>query len=403
MFAEPLPDLSSHAVYLDNNASTRLDDRVLEAMIRVYRNGPANPASSHVPGRFAKATVDEARERVASLIGSRPQDIIFTSGATEADNLAIKGLAMSVDSPRSHVVTCATEHAAVLEPARDLQQLGWRVSIVPVDASGQMDLDFLEKTLDRSDPALVSVMAVNNETGVMMPVAEIAEKAHLAGALYHCDATQWLAWGPISVEDLGIDLLSLSGHKIHGPQGVGALYVSRRLQDQLTPLLSGGGHERGLRSGTVNVAGTSGLGVAAELAAADGASAAERVTRLRDEFEGLLRHELEGLTVNGSSTTRAPGTANFTFAAAEAEAVIAAMPDVAVSTGSACTSSTPHASHVLLAMGLTEGAASRSLRVSMSRETTTEEMRFGVRRIVQTVGSVIGRSPTTPQVELAAR
>jgi cysteine desulfurase len=400
MFDEARPLLEPHGqvVYLDNNASTRVDDRVLEAIVRVYRSGAANSSSSHLPGKRANAWVGEARERVANLLQCRPQEIVFTSGATEADNLAIKGVALNDGIQRRHVVTCATEHAAVLEPARFVERLGWRVSIVPVHVSGQIDLESLQQTLSSSDTALVSVMAVNNETGVIMPVAQIAEQAHRAGALYHCDATQLLTWGSINVEELGVDMLSLSGHKIHGPQGVGALYISRRLREQLTPILSGGGHEQGVRSGTVNIAGCVGLGVAAELAASDGAAAAPRVAKLRDEFEHVLQRALGNVAINGATASRAPGTANVRFAAAEAEAIIAAMPDIAVSTGSACTSSAPHPSHVLTAMGLTEEEANRSLRVSLSRETTAAQMELATRRIIEAVLSVTERWATVRKI-----
>jgi cysteine desulfurase len=384
-------EVAQKLVYLDNNASTRIDERVLVAMLEVYRAGAANAASAHAAGRSAAAKVDEARERVATLLGARPREIVFTSGATEADNLAIKGFLWGGAGGRRHIVTCATEHPAVLEPVRLLERSGYRVSVLPVLPSGQPDLERLEDIMDPTETALVSVMAVNNETGVQIPVAEVADIAHKAGALYHCDATQALAWGIIQVEELGIDLLSMSGHKLHGPQGTGALFVSRRVVKEFVPLFSGGGHERGLRSGTVNVAGCVGLGVAAELVTEEGPAAARRVRDLRDGLEVALGQSLDGVAFNGGATTRAPGTTNVRFAQGDSEAIMALLPDVAVSSGSACTSLEPRPSHVLTAMGLAESEAMASLRISLSRDTSAGDVAYATRRIVDAAKSVARR------------
>lgn len=383
----------SNRVYLDNNASTAVDERVLSSVFEVYRDGPANSGSAHAVGQRAKSRVDDARERVAALVGARPREVVFTSGATEANNLAIKGIAAACAPGRRHVVTCETEHAAILGPVRKLERDGFRVSIVGALPSGQVDLDALTRAVG-PDTALVSVMAVNNETGVLNPIRTVADVAHSMGASYHCDATQWLAWGPIDVEDLGIDLLSLSGHKIHGPQGVGALFVSRRLRDSLVPVVDGGGQETGLRSGTVNVAGTVGLGVAAAILIEEGAEASARVTALRQHFEAEVRAGVPTARINGSRAERAPGTTNLCFPAADAELVMTLMPDVIVSTGSACSSSIPEPSHVLLAMGLTREEAMQSLRVSLSRNTTAEDVAYGAARITQVVRNVQSRAGT---------
>jgi len=382
----------ARAVYLDNNASTPLDDRVLTAMLEVYGSGAANAASAHEPGRRASARVEEARERVAALIGSRPREIFFTSGATEANNLAVKGFMWGGGGEHHHhVVTASTEHPAVLEAVHALDHSRFQVSILPVLPTGQPDLRALERLVRPGQTALVSVMAVNNETGVQTPVAEVAEIAHRAGAVYHCDATQWLAWGGIDVEELGIDMLSMSGHKLHGPQGIGALFISRRLASDVVPLLSGGGHERGLRSGTLNTAGCVGLGVAAGLADEEGPQAARRIGELRDRLEATLKHELQGIAINGGEARRAPGTSNVRFAYGDGEAMVALLPDVAVSTGSACTSLVPHPSHVLTAMGLSDKEAAASLRISLSRHTTSEEVAYAAGRIVAAAKSVAER------------
>ena len=366
-------------IYLDNNATTALDERVLDAMLPALRH-VGNAASGHEPGRWASAAIENARAQVAELTASTSQEVIFTSGATEANNLAIKGVMLFThatrDEARNQVVTCTTEHPAVRDTALSLRESGLAVSVVGVDEEGRIDLDQLRQVVcDRT--RLVTIMAANNETGVLAPLADIAEIAHEAGALFHTDATQLMAWGPLDSAELGIDLLSLSSHKMHGPQGVGALIVRRAVQPRLGPILHGGGHERGLRSGTANTAGIVGLGAAAALAATDGAAAVPEVRRRRDELEGLLRLTIgsENVLRNGHQELRTPGTLNVSFLGLQTDAVLSATPEVAMSTGSACSTGVPGPSHVLKAMGLSEERCEGAIRLSLSRDTTDADVR----------------------------
>jgi len=361
-------------IYLDNNATTALDERVLEAMLPALRH-VGNAASGHEPGRWARAAVEHARSQVADLTASTTQEVIFTSGATEANNLAVKGIMLSTpdatDAARNQLVTCATEHPAVRDTVLNLRESGFAVTFVGVDEEGRVGLDQLRQVVsDRT--RLVTIMAANNETGVLAPLADIAEITHEAGALFHTDATQLMAWGPVDSTELGIDLLSLSSHKMHGPQGVGALIVRRVIQPRLGPILHGGGHERGLRSGTANTAGIVGLGAAAALAVADGVIAVPDVRRRRDKLEELLRLKVgsESVVRNGHQGLRAPGTLNVSFLGLEAEALLSAAPQVAMSTGSACSTGVPGPSHVLKAMGLDEERCEGAIRISLSRDTT---------------------------------
>jgi cysteine desulfurase len=366
-------------IYLDNNATTALDERVLDAMLPVLRH-VGNAASGHEPGRWARAAIEHARAQVAELTTSTTQEVIFTSGATEANNLAIKGVMLFTDTARhatrNHLVACTAEHPAVRDTALSLRDSGFSVSFVSVDQEGRVNLDQLRQLVsDRT--LLVTIMAANNETGVLAPLAQIAEIAHEVGALFHTDATQLMAWGPLNSEKLGIDLLSLSSHKMHGPQGVGALIVRRAVQSRLGPILHGGGHERGLRSGTANTAGIVGFGTAASLAAVDGATAAPEVRCRRDKLEGLLRLTVgsESVVRNGHQELRAPGTLNVSFLGLDAEAVLSATPQVAMTTGSACSTGIPGPSHVLKAMGLSEERCEGAVRLSLSRDTTDLDVR----------------------------
>jgi len=374
-------------IYLDNNATTALDERVLDQMLPALRH-VGNSASSHGPGNWARGAIEVARVRVAGLTAATPQEVIFTGGATESNNLAIKGFTLLANDPwgaeRNQIVTCSTEHPAVRDTVLSLRESGFTLSLVGVDEEGRIDLHQLREVVSNRT-LLVTVMAANNETGVLSPLSEIAEIAHGAGALFHTDATQIMAWGPLNSADIGIDLLSLSSHKMHGPQGVGALIVKREIQPLLRPILHGGGHERGLRSGTANTAGIVGFGAAAELAATDGAAAAPEVRRRRDELEGLLRLSFgsQNLVRNGPWERRAPGTLNVSFLGLEAEAVLSATPQVAMSTGSACSSGIPGPSHVLKAMGLSEERCEGAIRLSLSRDTTDLEVRDAAAAIGQ--------------------
>ena len=371
-------------IYLDNNATTVLDERVLDAMLPVLRH-VGNPSSAHTAGETARNWVEDARRQVAALLEASPREIVFTSGSTEANNLALQGLVRRADPRRRRVVSVTTEHPAILETLRALEAQGAEVVLVPVDRTGIVDLQQLTVAVD-DGTLLVTVMAANNETGVLAPLPQIAEVAHAHGALLHTDATQLLAWGSVDVDQLGIDLLSLSGHKMHGPQGAGALYVRRDCIWRLAPVQHGGGHESGIRSGTLNTAGIVGLGAAAAIATTDGPIAARKVRTLRDQ----LYQELEGFAapviLNGHPADRLPGTLNVSFPGADADAVMAGAPLVAVATGSACSTGHPGPSHVLTAMGIDAEQAACSLRFGLSRFTTEEE--------IATAAAMIGASVT---------
>jgi cysteine desulfurase len=375
------------SIYLDNNASTAPLPEVVDSVAEVMATCWGNPASAHDAGRVATNEIEQAREAVAELVGARTGQVIFTSGATEANNLALGGLweASRLTVPeRTQVVVGATEHPAVLEVADRLAKVGAEVVTIPVDRSGLVDLDALAGAVG-DHTLVVSMMAANNETGVIAPLGSVMEIAHSVGAYVHSDATQVVGRLSLSFADLDLDLLSLSGHKMHGPKGIGALVASRRAP--LAPQTLGGGHERGLRSGTLNTPGIVGLGTAAEHADLS-AAASDAMEELRDRLVASLRVSIDDLEVNGDGAPRLPNTANLRFPGAEAEAVMAHMPEVACSSGSACSSAIPRPSHVLLAMGLTHEEASESLRFSLSRFTTVDEVDEAVARIVDSVSSV---------------
>jgi cysteine desulfurase len=373
-------------IYLDNNATTGLDERVLEAMLPVLRH-VGNPSSAHPAGLAARTWVEDARQQVAALLDASPREIVFTSGSTEANNLALQGLVRGADSGRRRVVSVTTEHPAILETLRALAAHDADVVLVPVDHLGTVNLQRLEDSVD-GQTLLVTAMAANNETGVLAPLSQIAEIAHLRGALFHTDATQLLAWGGLDVDALGVDLLSLSGHKIHGPQGVGALYLRRECSRRLMPVQHGGGHERGVRSGTLNTAGIVGLGAAAQIAASEGPGAAKRVRTLRDQLHRQLEEAAAPVILNGHPVDRLPGTLNLSFPGADADAVMAGAPGVAVATGSACSTGHPGPSHVLTAMGVDEEQAACSLRFGLSRFTTAEEVTEAMSLVAASVARV---------------
>jgi cysteine desulfurase len=380
-------------IYLDAAASTPLDPAVLEAMLPVLRGGHGNPSSSHWAGQRVHALVEHAREQVAALTSRRPNSVIFTSGATEANSLALHGLLTTVEGPRRGVVSCVTEHPAVLEPLRVLAASGVPVRLVGVDADGRVDLEELAGAVDDTT-LLVTVMAANNETGVLADLDVITEIAHAAGALLHTDASQLLAWGPLAV-DHDVDLVTVSGHKMHGPQGVGALVLDRRVVRALQPVQRGGGQERGLRSGTVNVAGVVGLGAAAGLAGQVGPQAVAEVRALRDRLLAGLRAELPVVLLNGHPVHRLPGTLNVAVGdvrdEVDADAVLAHLPGVAASTGSACSSGAAGPSPILTAMGLPAERARSSLRLSVSRLTDPADITAAVPQLVGAVREVRNR------------
>ena len=372
-------------IYLDYQASTPLDPRALEAMLPFYRERFGNPHSAHhAYGRNAAAAVERARGQVAALIGAEPREIVFTSGATESNNLAIKGAARFLKGRKSHIVTAPTEHKCVLEACKRLESEGFEVTYLPVEPSGLIDPARLAEAL-RAETALVSLMAVNNEIGVIQPLAEIGRLCRERGVLFHCDAAQAAGKIPLDVEAMAIDLLSISGHKLYGPQGIGALYVRRRPRVRLDPLIDGGGQERGHRSGTLPLALCVGLGEACAIAAAEMDEEAVRLRALRGELLESLNARLEGLSVNGDWERRVPGNLNISFAGLDAEALIEALPGLAVSTGSACTSASVEPSYVLRALGLSDERARSSLRIGLGRFTTAQDVSAAADQIVAAV------------------
>ncbi|MCY4368322.1 MAG: cysteine desulfurase family protein [bacterium] len=375
-------------VYLDYNGSAPLDPRVLDEMMPVLSGGVGNASSVHAYGRFQAAMVGEARDRVAALVGGRAGGVVFTAGATEANNLALRGVAEAAESSRSRVLVSAVEHASVLEPARWLAGQGLaKVEVIPVTGGGFVEPDVVEEMIG-PDVLLVSVVAANSETGVLNPVAEIAERVHAYGGLFHCDITQLVGRLGFELGTVEADLVSLSGHKICGPGGVGALVGTRDGLKRLLPVIHGGGHERGLRSGSINVAGVVGLGAAARIVSEERDQEAMRVGQLRDRLVRDLKEHIPDVYENGDTTRRVPNTTNIRFAGADADAVLVNMDPVSVSTGSACSSGSVEPSGVLLAMGLDRDAAFESIRFSLGRFTTPEDIDVAVERTVTAVSYV---------------
>lgn len=367
-------------IYLDYNATTPIDPRVLDAMTPFFTHQFGNPASRHhAMGCHAAKTVETAREQVASVIGADPREIIWTSGATESDNLALQGVAQSPVYKKRHIVTVATEHRAVLDPCEVLETRGFRVSYLGVDSEGCLDLDRLAMAIT-DQTLMVSVMHANNEIGVIHPIADIGALCKARGVLFHTDATQSFGKEPIDVHAMEIDLLSASAHKIHGPKGVGVLYVRRRdPRVRCAALLHGGGHERGLRSGTLNVPGIVGMGAAATLPADDG------VRVLRDRLETGILSGLDGVMINGHRTMRLANTTNLSFAGVDGEKLMKRMPEIAVSSSSACTSALLQPSYVLGALGCQESRIRGSVRFSLGRFTTAEEINIATMQVVESV------------------
>jgi cysteine desulfurase len=379
--------MKSDVIYLDYNASTPCDARVVEAMQPYFASTYGNPSSrTHRPGRDAFRALEDARSSVASFLGARSAtEIVFTSGATEANNLALIGAARARAGQGRHLVTQATEHPSVLEVLRALRGDGWTLTEVGVDREGRVRLDELETAL-RDDTTLVSLMLANNETGTVQSVREAADMARARGALVHCDAAQGIAKIDVNVVELGIDLLSLSGHKLYAPKGIGALYVRRANPPlKLTPLIHGGGHEGGMRSGTPNLPGAVALARALEIARAERAEERPRIAALRDALENTIVRNVDDCRVNGSREHRLPNTSNISFPGIEGNALLASLPDLAVSSGSACTSSRPEASPVLLAMGIRPELAKASLRLSLGRFSTDAEIERAADRITSEV------------------
>lgn len=375
-------------IYLDYNGSAPLDPRVAEVMAQSFAEDVGNASASHRFGRRQAARVDLARERTAALVGGRPADVIFTAGATEANNLALCGAAAGAPPHRPRILVSAVEHASVSRTARWLHEQGIaKVDVVPVTAGGFVDPDELQPMLS-DDVLLVSVMAANSETGVLNPIGELAGRTQAVGALLHCDATQLAGRLPFNMARAGADLVSISGHKICGPGGAGALIGTRRSLPRLRPVTHGGGHERGLRSGSLNVGGIVGLGEAARLALEERESESARTGRLRDRLTAGLRESLADVYEAGDVSRRLPNTANLRFAEADAEAVLVNMDPVAASSGSACSSGSIEPSETLLAMGFSPQAAFESIRFSLGRFTTSGEIERAIPKIVTAVDYV---------------
>ena len=382
-------------IYMDNHATTEVDRRVIETMLPYFTEKFGNASSrNHVFGWDSEAAVDRAREQVASLIhAASPREIVFTSGATESDNIAIKGIAEAYVQKGTHLITCAIEHKAVLDSCKSLERKGYRVTYLPVRANGLIDLDKLRDALT-DKTILISIMAANNEIGTIEPVREIGQIAKEKGILFHTDATQAVGKIPLNVEEMGIDLLSLTAHKLYGPKGVGALYVrSSKPRVKLSPLIEGGGQERGIRSGTLNVPGIVGLGRACEIAQKDMVADGERLTGLGQRLKVQIVGQLDEVSVNGDPLQRLPGNLHLSFAYIEGESLLMALKDIAVSTGSACTSASLEPSHVLRAIGLEEHLAHSSIRFGLGRFNTEEEVDYTARRVIEEVRRLRGLSP----------
>lgn len=381
-------------IYMDYHATTPVDPRVLRVMLPYFSEKFGNPASrNHRFGWEAEEAVERARKQVAELIGAQPKEIVFTSGATESDNLALKGVAEAYRHRGDHIITVATEHKAVLDSARRLEAQGFRVTYLPVGPDGLIDLDQLRAAItDRT--ILISVMYANNEIGVVQPIREIGRIAKEKGVLFHTDAVQAAGKIPIDVEADGIDLASLSAHKMYGPKGIGALYVRRRNpRVELVPLIDGGGHERGLRSGTLNVPAIVGFGEACAICRREMPEESQRLRQLRDRLLNQILAELDEVYINGSMEHRLPNNLNLSFRYVDAEALLTALPDVALSSGAACSSANLEPSHVLRALGRGDDLVHSSIRFGLGRFTTQEEVDYVAGRIVEAVKKLRELSP----------
>jgi cysteine desulfurase len=381
-------------VYMDNHATTPMDPRVLDEMLPYFMEKFGNAASrNHSFGWAAEEGVETARERIAKLIGATTKEVIFTSGATESDNLAIKGVAEMYREKGNHIITAVTEHKAVLDTCKRLEKHGYRVTYMPVQKDGLVDLDDLKRAMD-DKTILVTIMYANNEIGVLQPVAEIGKLCHERGIIFHTDATQAIGKVPVDVIKQNIDLASISAHKMYGPKGVGALYVRRKSpRVQVSAIIDGGGHERGMRSGTLNVPSIVGLGKACAIASDEMSDEAVRLAGLRDRLRERIMGHLDEVYINGSTQHRLPGNLNISFAYVEGESLLMGINDIAVSSGSACTSATLEPSYVLKALGTGDDLAHSSIRFGIGRFNTEAEVDYVADRVVETVERLRELSP----------
>ncbi|MDA1315116.1 MAG: IscS subfamily cysteine desulfurase [Acidobacteria bacterium] len=381
-------------IYMDHHATTPVDPRVVEAMLPYFSEHFGNPASrNHAFGWRAEQAVETARAQVADLLGARSREIVFTSGATESINTALKGVAAARRPKGNHIIALQTEHKAVLDSLQRLEQGDYRVSYIPVEPDGLVAVDRIARAIS-GDTILISILHANNEIGVIQPVTEIGALARQHGVTMHVDAAQAAGKIPIDVEADRIDLLSLTAHKLYGPKGVGALYIRRRdPRVEMTPLIDGGGHERGFRSGTLNVPGIVGLGKACEIASAEMATESMRLCALRDRLLDGLRKATDDIAVNGSLELRLPHNLNVSFAGVDGETLLMGLDDIAVSSGSACTTATPQPSHVLRALGIGDSLAQASLRFGLGRWNTEEEVDYAVEKVSRIVKRLRELSP----------
>ena len=381
-------------IYMDNHATTPLDPRVLKAMMPYLTDQFGNAASrNHKFGWEAEEAVEEARRQIAALIGADAREIVFTSGATESDNLAVKGVAWMYREKGDHIITAVTEHKAILDTCKHLEKEGFRVTFLPVDSKGLVDLDDLRRTIT-DKTILISIMTANNEVGVIQDIKAIGKIARERGVLFHTDAVQAAGKVPFNVNEMNVDIASLSAHKFYGPKGVGALYVRRRNpRVLLTPIIDGGGHERGMRSGTLNVPGIAGFGKAAQISREELSQESAEMFRLRERLRTTLERELDEIYINGDLQRRLPGNLNMSFAYVEGESLLMGINDVAVSSGSACTSASLEPSYVLKALGVGEDLAHTSIRFGIGRFNTEEEVDYVAGRVTEVVRRLRELSP----------
>ncbi|MBI3078703.1 MAG: IscS subfamily cysteine desulfurase [Deltaproteobacteria bacterium] len=382
-------------IYMDNHATTPVDPRVLEVMLPYFTQRFGNAASRNHPfGWAAEEGVNKAREHVARLIhAADPKEIVFTSGATESDNVAVKGICEMYGEKGNHIITAPTEHKAILDTCHYMEKKGFEVTYLPVDQYGLVDPDDVRRAI-KKETILITIMMANNEIGTIHPIAEIGKIAKEKGVIFHCDATQGVGKIPVDVQAMGIDLMSFSAHKIYGPKGVGGLYVRRKApRVRLAPIIHGGGHERGMRSGTLNVTGIIGLGAACEIAGREMEEEVDRLLRLRTRLSDGLLKELDEVYLNGHPTQRLPGNLNLSFAYVEGESLLMGIKDVAVSSGSACTSASLEPSYVLKALGVGEELAHTSIRFGLGRFNTEEEVDYVVDSVVAAVKRLRDMSP----------
>jgi len=381
-------------IYMDNHSTTRVDPRVVEAMMPYFTETFGNSASrNHGFGWAAEAGVDHAREAVARAIGADPKEIVFTSGATESNNLAVKGIAEMYAEKGNHIITCVTEHKAIIDPCKKLERQGFDVTWLPVGKDGRVDVEQLRAAITPKT-ILISIMHANNEIGVIQPIEEIGAIAAEHEIIFHTDATQTIGKIPVDVQKLGVHLLSFTAHKLYGPKGVGVLYVRRRKpRVRVTPMMDGGGHERGMRSGTMNVPGIVGLGKAVEIAIAEMPQESKRLSELRDYLRNKLMSSLDSIYENGSPSHKLPHSLNISFSFVEGESLLMGIHDVAVSSGSACTSASLEPSYVLKSMGLGDELAHSSIRFGLGRFNTKEEVDYVADKLIETVKKLREMSP----------